>query len=282
MEWGFNTNRYDSCKQNYIDAHTLLEMVCNRGEATPKDLAESRRRENVIRIQCRRLETYGLLACVGYETYSLTSDGVEYLEQGTVTIPPMDDTEDKKGKNWRIVDFDQLDPDVFKALNEGEFFSNPDNDYGFVDGDRNKTRQRIQNVKDYRINRVIREFPRHETAPKQCAHWVRAIVGLHFFPDANHRTAMSTLSFLLDINNIEYDEWPGSDIERAVLRSKLIRILLVDVRFDNLWEEDELFVHWHRYFRNLLCDVSNRSNRDHTVDELRQMLQKVRELKTAF
>jgi prophage maintenance system killer protein len=280
-DWDFNTVRYDPTAQNYVDAEAILHWIHESDEASPKDIAESRRRENVIRVQCRRLREAGLVTEVGYETYALTEDGARFLERSSeVEISSVAARQSTLDRNWRIRDFDELDPDVFKRLNEEEFFDDPENDYGLIENDREITRRRIQNVKDYRIDRVMREFPRSEPVPQQCAHWMRAIVGLHFFPDANHRTAMGTLSFLLDINGVPYSEWPGSDIERAVLKSKLIRLLFVDVRFDNLWEKDELYTHWHRYFRGLLCDVTNTLNRDYSVSELKEVLRHVREIKT--
>lgn len=280
-EWTFSSVHYDPTAQNYLTATEILQHLNRMGEASPKDLAESRRRENVLRVQCRRLRNQGLLTTVGYETYALTASGLTYLE--TESEQQIDAPTTPKSileRNWKIRDFDELDPAVFKALNEEEFFEDPADDYGYVEGDRELTRRRIRNVKDFRLNRVIREFPRDEPVPQQCAHWMRAIVGLHFFPDANHRTAMGTLSFLLDINRIPYTEWPGEGIERAVLKSKLIRIVLVDVRFDNLWEKDELYVHWHRYFRDLLCNVSNEPNGEYSIAELRDILNYIRDMKT--
>lgn len=282
-DWDFDTARYDPAAQNYIDAEGILRWIDESSEASPKDIAESRRRENVIRVQCRRLQEAGLVAEVGYETYTLTDEGVRFLERDSeVEISSVAARHSTLDRNWRIADFGELESGVFKRLNEEAFFDDPENDYGLVEHDRETTRRRIRNVKDYRIDRVMREFPRDEPAPQQCAHWVRAIVGLHFFPDANHRTAMGTLSFLLDINGIPYpaSEWPGTEIERAVLKSKLIRLLFVDVRFDNLWEKDELYTHWHRYFRDVLCEVSNHPNRDYSISELRELLQHVRKTKT--
>ncbi|MFQ3318453.1 MAG: prophage maintenance system killer protein [Natronomonas sp.] len=101
----------------------------------------------------------------------------------------------------------------------------------------------------------MNEFPFSEPLPNQCAHWLRAIVGLHFFPDANHRTAMTTLNTIFSLNDIERISWRNKRYRTAIFKSKLIRRFVVDVRFDNLWYEDELFQNWHRYFTEILYDI---------------------------
>lgn len=282
VEWNFDSEFHDTDNQAYIDAVDLLKLVSERGSATPKDASEARRRENIIRLQFRRLEGYGLLRKVGHEVYELTEQGEAFLEEDNLQDVISQENPSRNLSEDRIIDFNGLTPDTITEFNVEEFFEAPDHDYGLVSNDRDLTHRRIRNVKNSRLNRVMKEFPLDEPVAEQCAHWVRAIVGIHFFPDANHRTAMATLSFLLDVNDIEYLEWPGSEIERAVLKSKIIRTLLVDVRFDNLWEKDELFVHWHRHFQNLLYDVDCSIDRTYTIEELKTLLDNARDLKTAL
>lgn len=282
VEWNFDSEFHDTNNQAYIDAVDLLECISERGLATPKGISEARRRENVIRLQCRRLEGYGLLRKVGHEVYELTEQGEAFLEQDNLPDALGQENSPQNLANVRIIDFNGLTPDTITEFNVEEFFEDPDHDYGLVSNDRDLTHRRIRNVKNSRLNRVMKEFPLAEPVVEQCAHWVRAMVGIHFFPDANHRTAMATLSFLLDVNNIKYPEWPGGEIERAVLKSKIIRTLLVDVRFDNLWERDELFVHWQRYFQNLLYDVDCTIDRTYSIEDLKALLDTARDLKTAL
>jgi len=280
--WDSIISRHDPGSQQYISVDTLLKEIAELGEATPSDIAQSRRRQNIIRLQCRQLLSGGYILDIGHETFTITDRGRALLEDETIEAKQDKPEKILSEQNWRITDFDELEPDIFKEINKNQFLEEPSNDYGLVNNDKELTRQRIRNVKNSRINRVMREFPLNEPVPKQCAHWVRAIVGIHFFPDANHRTAMATLSFLLDINGIAYPQIPGDGIERAVLKSKLIRALFVDVQFDNLWEEDEMFIHWSRYFRDLLCDVNEEPNRDYSIAQLQQVLNRAREVKADF
>lgn len=179
---------------------------------------------------------------------------------------------------WRITDFSILDAETVKQINLGIFEEGEDDEYGWVKGDPSLTERRIRNVKEFQINRVMREFPTNEPLPQQCAHWMRAFSGLHFFPDANHRTGMNTLQIL-----VEESDYPGSlpiseDIERFVLQSKLTRHLNSKIRFNRLWKRDAHYALWHQYFRNLLCDVPDRHPITPSDDQLRQTLHYAREL----
>lgn len=279
INWNFDEEYHNTETQKYISAIELLEFVAERGAATPKSISESRRRENVVRLQCQRLVKYGLLRKIAHESYEVTEWGKTLLSEGKLADEISEAKIPQHLPNERITDFNGLDPEVIKRVNQEEFFEDPHNDYGLVNNSPTKTKRRIQNIKKSRLNRVMREFPTNIPVAEQCAHWLRAIVGIHFFPDANHRTAMATLSFLLDVNNIQYPELPGDGVERAVLKSKLIRTLLVDVRFDNLWEKDELFVHWNRYFQNHLYDVEYEIDKTYSESELKEILDTARELK---
>lgn len=129
---------------------------------------------------------------------------------------------------------------------------------------RQRVSQRISKVRNGDIGRIMAEFPVHEPLPNQCAHWVRAIVGLHFFPDANHRTAMATLNVILQLNGISPVRWSDRRYKTAIFKSKMIRRFILDVRFDNLWCKDELYLLWHRYFVSRLY---NMPSYDHSTPE---------------
>lgn len=238
-----------------IDKQILVHLDSG-SSASPKDISENRLRENVIRIRCWRLKAAGLLEEVTHDIYSLTERGrevnisefiiSEYISD-TVTLSPN-----------RITELIELDPEDIKWRNR-EYFENPDHRYDFGTFlSHDQVDHRISVVRNGDLNRVMNEFPRDEELSKQCAHWVRAIVGLHFFHDANHRTAMATLNTLLQLNDIERFEW-GEEDDRymtAIFKSKLIRKHVINVRFDNLWSKDELYLLWHRYFATRFYDIA--------------------------
>lgn len=266
--------------QTYLSDRELLEALADRSPLTPKQLAESRRRENVLRLQCEYLADVGFVRTVTRDLYEITDEGRQFLS-GASSVPVeagyvrFEDVLDLPSR--RITEFDSLDPTVVKIINR-EFFDDASNDYGWVREDPELTRSRIMNVKGWQLNRLMEEFPRFVSLPRQCAHWMRAIVGLHFFPDANHRTGMATLYALLDANGVAPREgtWPGDDIETAVLYSKLLRSVVTSVTFDTLWLRDELFLHWEQYFRGVFYG-SDDCRPDLTTDYLRDVLEFARE-----
>ena len=202
----------------------------------------------MIRLQCRYLERLGVLASVAPDAWRTTTDAwgtfEDCLESGSskcVEISPV-----VRDEHHRIDDLSTVEPELFESLNR-EFFEDGAYAYGHVRGDRELTARRIRNVPDYRLDRFVREFPRTETLYRQCAHWVRGLVGLHFSPDVNHRTAVASLYVVLDANgHTPTDDRPFDWIDVAVVRSKLLRGYHCDARFDTLWERDELYHHWLR------------------------------------
>lgn len=258
----------------------VVSSLADSGPARPRDVARGRFRENVIRLQCRYLERVGVLSTVTADTYRLSSDGWSVFDNHReidspeyVDLSPVvsDDTR-------RLSDLSVITSRGLKEVNLLSF-NDTDLPYGYVRGDQELTKQRVHNVKDYKIDRLVREFPRVEPLCCQCAHWVRAVVGLHFFPDANHRTAMGTLRELLNQNGVLPDsEWPFEPIDTAVTRSKLLREHHCRVRFDTLWEHDELYFHWLRYFRSGLFDISTRPRSELSVEFLDQVLAEARRI----
>lgn len=257
--------------QPYLSKPELLSLILNQGIVTPRDLAASRRRENVIRSQLRELCDEGWLVEFSQGLFHVSESGYQFLIGSNTRWK-----EDISPTVERITDLSELDAETIKQFNM-ELYESPNQQYGLVDDSPAKTVRRIENVKESRLDRLLEEFPTNEHLCEQCAHWARAISGKHFFPDANHRTAMASLSALLDLNEIPISNWPGRDIERTVLKAKFARIFLVDVRFDTLWKRDELFQVWHRHFRNLLYDVSEEQYRDVSLGRLRRALNAARE-----
>ena len=268
----------------YID---ILESLDATRPQAPRDICESRRRENVIRIQCRMLVECDLIERITHELFLLSDRGIAFLNDD-LELPIMDgdiDVEQVRqsllwsdSQEW-ISDLSKMDAETMKQFNY-ERFLDANDDYGLVDHSREKTKRRIWNVKDFELHRVIDEFPIHEPLVQQCGHWVRAICGKHFFPDANHRTAMASLNALLRRNSIQVpQQWPGREIGRTVLKSKFIRNFVVDVRFDNLWKRDELYWLWHRHFRNLFYDISEVHHHHVSTDYLRKALENARNTK---
>lgn len=266
----------------FISHQNILRWLADRSPAAPRDIAESRRRENVIRIQCRNLRDRGLLKEITHDVYTLTERGQEYVT-GDIDLPEEDGDiaiDELQGEShWaedgpQITDVSGIDAETIITFN----FERYENDhYGLVRNSRTVTEQRIGNVSESDLDRVIREFPTNEPLVQQCAHWVRALSGLHLFPDANHRTAIGSLRALLVLNCISPpDEWPGKGLDRMVIKAKFIRNFVVDVRFDNLWKRDELYQLWHRHFRNLFLDVEDTTYHARPTKRLRRALNTAR------
>lgn len=248
--------------------HYIIEWICQNGPATPKEISEDQKRENVIRIRCENLVKDGAIQRITHELYSLTEHGL-----GVATKNDSIEPHEKamfKGFN-RITDFSEIDPEDIKWRNR-RYFENRDHHYEPVTP---HTQRKIANVRNGDLNRVMEEFPYDDPLTEQCAHWVRAIIGLHFFPDANHRTAMAILNALLQLNGLDRIEWEGKRYQTAIFKSKLIRRLVIDVRFDNLWCKDELYTLWHRYFTYVLYDVPSYNHQTPNVPGVEQILEKI-------
>lgn len=253
----------DSSEPMYLSDRDLLTELNTHDHASPHELAHHRFRENVIRLQLRDLERIGLTEALTHDTYRLTSYG-QQVHNGEDSLPAKNGIFDLSeiadyslpDSDSRLTDFSNLDGETIKQLNF-DIIEDTAEEYGWVRGSPETTRQRIGNVPETDLHRIMREFPTHDPLPQQCAHWMRAIAGLHFFPDANHRTAMNTLSVLY--RTLKDDQLPiGPNIKRVVLESKIARHILSEVRFDTLWKRDSLYYIWHRYFRFVLHNDGHR------------------------
>ena len=232
---------------------TILLWLFRHGASSPKDISQNQYRENVIRTNCWELERNDLLFSCTEDIFALSEMGVSYTESkygvsGFVGHSP--------ATQKHLSNFQEIDPEDIKWRNR-RYLMNRDHRYDLNNESRQAVNNSISSVRNGDLNRVMTEFPDAEPLVDQCAHWVRAIAGLHFFPDANHRTAMSTLNTALVLNGINRIEWSGDRYQIAIFRSKLLRRFIVDVRFDTLWRRDELFQNWQRYFVEEFYGVSN-------------------------
>lgn len=152
----------------------------------------------------------------------------------------------------RITDLSAIGPESFKIRNTA-FLDDPDEPYE-LRGEYDRTRQYIWSTRNGSLRRLLREFPIDEPLVDQCAHWMHAVVGKHFFRDANHRTAMFVLRRLLRANEIELGNWPEQRVAEASRESHRVRYEIESVRVDSLYRRDELFEVWRRFFEEVLSD----------------------------
>jgi hypothetical protein len=117
-------------------------------------------------------------------------------------------------------------------------------------------RKRIWRVRNGDIRTLFQRFPTDEPLREQCALWVHAVVGKHFFPDANHRTAVATLRKLLADNGITYASWDPDRLEVAREESHTVRREIDAVELDTLYRRDELYEVWLAFFTDELKVVT--------------------------
>ncbi|MFO7833103.1 MAG: hypothetical protein R6V31_03385 [Halohasta sp.] len=152
----------------------------------------------------------------------------------------------------RITDLSSIDPENFKYRNT-KFLEDADLHY---DNPRKKSfseqRDEIWRVRNGDLNRVVEAFPTDRPLVEQCALWMHAVVGKHFFEDANHRTAIAMLRTLLRNNGVKIDSWPTDRVKEVRDESHEVRRAIPPVQLDTLYEEDELYDVWHQFFTEVL------------------------------
>jgi len=152
----------------------------------------------------------------------------------------------------RITDLSSIEAENFKFRNteflksDQHHYDNP-HDASFVE-----QRRDIWRVRNGDLRRVLDEFPTDRPLIEQCALWMHAVVGKHFFDDANHRTAIALLRKILRDNGIEPGGWPAERVVRARDESHEVRKNIPPVHLDTLYETDELYDVWHRFFTDVL------------------------------
>lgn len=203
---------------------------------------------------------------VPFDRYSLISINLAlYLLEGAA-YPEFDDLD--------------LDPDVRDSMREAVERANSEVDASTAlheviqDTDEGDTLEHlVRAVVDERhtisevyeaTEKLVESFPRGEPVEVQAALWQRAIVMLHMFDDANHRTGFRSVRILLDENDVEMNVDPFDDTlrklnERTIESSKdarkklriTQRVDLDDVR-DEPFERKDVFGVWLTYFQRIL------------------------------
>lgn len=151
----------------------------------------------------------------------------------------------------RITDLSSLSAEDFKVRNT-RFLEGDDHYDMNMYGSASQIRHDIWAVRNHDLRDVLREFPTDESLVDQCALWMHAVVGKHFFPDANHRTAIALLRRLLQENGIEPGNWPVERTRKARDESHEVRAELPSIEMDSLYERDPLFEVWRCYFEDVL------------------------------
>jgi hypothetical protein len=155
--------------------------------------------------------------------------------------------------DWpRITDLSPLSPENIKYRNT-QFLADDNHPYeigwGLSD---DELRRKAWNTRNGDLRKLMREFPRDEPVRQQCANWMHAMVGVHFFPDANHRTAAATLRRLLRENQISWNEWSAGRLREARQTSHEVRLDIEDVTMATLYRKDELYAVWLGFFEDEL------------------------------
>lgn len=134
-----------------------------------------------------------------------------------------------------------------------EFSKNDEHKYEYMSHlSRLDINRQIKAVSKSDLQKVIDRFPLDVELTAQCAHWVHALAGKHFFPDANHRTSIATLRQVTQDNDMAHlIMWSQEDHKSAVKESKEIR-KEIDVNMGTLYKKDVLYSHWRSYFENII------------------------------
>lgn len=267
----------------------ILNEFGNREKVSIHELSKDRRAKSRLRLQCQYLNRSNLLNRAGRDLYSIGPEGKKFLE-GVLEIPQSEGYFNLQSilnlSDDRITDVSILNQEDIKKRNYDIYLetkqrkNNSYKDYSIDVQDPRRERREVLSTKKWKLDRLLREFPLTEPVAAQCAHWITSIVSFHFFPDANHRTAMISL-YQLALGNDVVDEnhrWPGNETEigKAVLLSKFHRHLSPKRNFERLWMKDALYWHWHQYFAYLLFDIEYPALNYHSENYLRERLNRVR------
>jgi hypothetical protein len=154
---------------------------------------------------------------------------------------------------YRITDVSGISPGDIRSVNL-ELLKRDDSPYDIPPG-RTKlaVRKRVRRVPDGDLQRLFEEFPIEQPLRNQCALWFHAVAGNHFFPDANHRTAVTTLREILTQNALdEYVTWSTEPLVDAIKESKRIR-QAVTIDLGSLYQRTRLYKHWYQFFGDLIA-----------------------------
>jgi prophage maintenance system killer protein len=263
-------------KNESVNVADVLDELKQSDIISPRDISQNRLRESPVRLHFHRLEALGLAESVGVDHFRITSEGEEVTTDVDEIRTLYSNFIQKNRNEDRITDLSFLNSYRIKKINM-RFFEDENQEYGLVLNSTSETKSRILNQSGNRIYRIIREFPSDIPLVSQCAHWMRAFAGLHWFPDANHRTGMTLLEIILDQNGLDSDPLPGSYRNRVVLRSKIIRLVHIDsTTLRDLWKRDIYYEHWYEYFSCLFYNTRCSYNSSCSLEKLRDTLREAR------
>jgi len=147
----------------------------------------------------------------------------------------------------RITELSALDAEDFKLRNTK--FLRGNTEYEQTGNESfEHLRHQIWATRNGDLRCVLSRFPTKWPLEEQCAGWMHAVVGKHFFPDANHRTAVALLRRLLAENSIEYTDWSLDRLRDSRKESHVVRREIETVRLNTLYRKDDLYDVWWRFF----------------------------------
>jgi len=105
------------------------------------------------------------------------------------------------------------------------------------------------------LSEILNQLPLDEPLVEQSALLMHALVGVHFFPDANHRTAMATVRKLMYGNGISEFGVSLHDFDRkteAARNASKEERKKTHIDMGNYYEKDSLYEVWRKYFDDVL------------------------------
>ncbi len=88
---------------------------------------------------------------------------------------------------------------------------------------------------------------------------------------------MTLLEIILDQNGLDSDPLPGRFRNRAVLRSKLLRLLHINsTTLCDLWKRDVYYHHWYTYFLDVFDETRTEYNASTSIQKLKNALEEAR------
>jgi hypothetical protein len=81
---------------------------------------------------------------------------------------------------------------------------------------------------------------------------MQAFVGKHFFPDANHRTAVVILRDIQSQNDIHPGYWEPDKTRRTQKESHKVREEIAQITLADIYQRDSLYDVWRNYFDDVL------------------------------
>ena len=224
----------------------ILEVLYDNSPARPRDILprlEDAEDRTLITNRCKLLAIKGFLQEVNENEFRITGPGEDFL-QGEL------EAENLKSNYDRIIDLSYYVAEDIKYRNS-QFLFGPGPYRVKPHQTKSDVRKVIWRTRNGSIRRVIRRFPRDATLLEQCAFWMRAWTGKHFFQDANHRTAIALLRDLLQHRGFEIGVWDTNRSISAVRESKIERSKR-NFPLDSLYQKDQHYRTWLFYFIDVL------------------------------